>query len=559
MSRTRKQSLSLAAVVLALSCRWPFQALADGGYFSRTVALTSDQRAIVISNGQEISLTLSTAYTGEGEDFGWIIPTPVPVAAGDVTETGRNREAAFGLLDGYTAPQIVSGGCFPAETEVLTSAGPREISSVEPGTHALSYDFSERRGVLRKVLRLVSQQYAGDMNTIELAEATIRATGNHPFFVTQGDQLADRPAPIDVPNEEPGLTIRGRWVEARDLAEGDVLAGRSGQGLPVTRVSRRHEETIVYNLMIEGSRTYAVHRKGVLVHNKGGKETTQRAGVSVYATVSMAHYEASLIGATTGSALLDWLEANGYQAGQAARQVLDAYIDRGWSFVALKLTPGKKRHYEKEFLPAVTIMYRSDQIVFPLLISSVSTIQAARITLYVIAESTAWSDNYPTKALLYDRRILKRSRHPAAYILDRIRETLGSEGRGLVVLWRGRFTEASDPRTPYDPQPIRELMRVPFPAARGRYLTRLEAVMTPSAMTEDIRLLLDKKSKEFHVDNVEEHLAATVLAFFIVFTLVCITLLIGLLLACEAIAVAGVAIAGLFLLARLLIRRLGGR
>jgi hypothetical protein len=52
--------------------------LADSGYFkSWLVALSVDQQVIIIKNGNKISTTFSTGYTGKGEDFGWIITTPV--------------------------------------------------------------------------------------------------------------------------------------------------------------------------------------------------------------------------------------------------------------------------------------------------------------------------------------------------------------------------------------------------------------------------------------------------------------------------------------------------
>ncbi len=71
------------------------QVRADGGYFSpktessQSVAVSADQRAIIIKNGDEISMTFSTGYTGEGEDFGRTIPTPVPSAIEDASETGK--------------------------------------------------------------------------------------------------------------------------------------------------------------------------------------------------------------------------------------------------------------------------------------------------------------------------------------------------------------------------------------------------------------------------------------------------------------------------------------
>jgi hypothetical protein len=65
------------SVLFAFIAVWfPFtQAAADGGYLSvESVAVSADQRAIITKNGNRISMTFSTGYTGEGEDFGWIIP-----------------------------------------------------------------------------------------------------------------------------------------------------------------------------------------------------------------------------------------------------------------------------------------------------------------------------------------------------------------------------------------------------------------------------------------------------------------------------------------------------
>jgi hypothetical protein len=100
-------SLFILLVALPFSQIWP-----DGGFFSsrlvsgRSVAVSADQRAILVKNGNEISMTFSTGYTGKGEDFGWIIPTPVPPAIEDVREAGEKGETAFQILDKYTAPEI---------------------------------------------------------------------------------------------------------------------------------------------------------------------------------------------------------------------------------------------------------------------------------------------------------------------------------------------------------------------------------------------------------------------------------------------------------------------
>ncbi len=74
-----------------------------------------------------LTLIFPTGYTGEGGNFGWIIPTPVPPAIEDVSEAGENGETAFEILDEQSAPVFSTGGggCFPSGTEVLTASGPR--------------------------------------------------------------------------------------------------------------------------------------------------------------------------------------------------------------------------------------------------------------------------------------------------------------------------------------------------------------------------------------------------------------------------------------------------
>ena len=259
----------------------------DGGYFSKgeLVAVSTDQRAILIQNGDEISMTFSTAYSGEGDDFAWVIPTPVPPRITDVSETGELGESAFDFLQEYTAP----------------------------------------------------------------------------------------------------ISIR---------------AGGGGWGGPSDAVSV--------------------------------------SPITIYGKVTLEHYEVSILGAAATSPLMAWLQSNGYAVDPAAARVLDAYIRDNWVFVAVKLIPGEKRHYENEFLPPLTIRYRHDRLVFPLRISSVSTTQPAAITLYVIAESTVSSSNVPTKNLVLSQSPgLDIWLSTEQYIEDSILETSGNDGPGLVVLWKG--------------------------------------------------------------------------------------------------------------------------
>jgi ankyrin repeat protein len=320
---------------IPISRAWP-----DGGFFSsRSVAVSADQRAIIMKNGDEISMTFYTGYTGEGEEFTWIIPTPVPVAIENVNETGEDGVTAFRLLQEYTAPKITDG--------------------------------------------------------------------------TKGGGGWGAPPPED----------------------------------PLS-------------------------------------------AVTVYGRVTLEHYEVSILGAAAASPLLAWLQSEGYEVDPAAERVLDVYIRENWAFVAIKLNPSERRHYQNEFMPPLTVNYRHDQLIFPLRISSVSTNEPIKITLYVIAESTASSSNHPTSTLKYTEQPFVPL-YPESYIESCVEKTNGLQGgRGLVVLWRGEFDAAT----------INGLIKTHFSDSQGAYLTRLEARMSPTDMKEDIVLILDMDPKPFSVD-----------------------------------------------------------
>jgi hypothetical protein len=155
---------------------------------------------------------------------------------------------------------------------VLAVDGPRAIETIEAGTKVYACDLVTGEWITTQVLERKAHQYDGDMITIQSNNIMIETTGNHPFYVLRGDNPASRPLPEDVPKEEQGITEQGRWVEARDLEEGDLLMARSGEGVIITSLSSCFEKTVVYNLEVDGYHNYVVHQKGILVHNKGKAE-----------------------------------------------------------------------------------------------------------------------------------------------------------------------------------------------------------------------------------------------------------------------------------------------
>ena len=174
--------------------------------------------------------------------------------------------------EGTEAAAATAVGCFPAGVDVLTDRGLMPIESVEPGARVYTCDLANGKWTMAKILKRRSYNYHGDMITISIGEDSIQSTGNQPFYVLRGDQLSARPIPAEVTKEEQAVSRDGRWVEARDLKEGDVLKSKSREGLVITEVYSCQERKNVYWLDVERYHNCAVHRLAILAHNGGEGE-----------------------------------------------------------------------------------------------------------------------------------------------------------------------------------------------------------------------------------------------------------------------------------------------
>ncbi len=474
---------------------------ADGGYVSHSesVAVSSDQRAIIIQRGKTISVTLSTAYTGDGLDFGWVIPTPAVPKIEDIFETGEAAEDAFTLLNEISSPIFTSGhrgGCFPAGTDIVTLEGNLPIEQVKTGTSILCYDFKSSAWAETEVTRLLSFKYEGDLISINCGEITMQATGNHPFFVMEGESLLTRPQPADIDDIENISLLHGRWVEARDLRPGDILKCKNDEGMKITSLSSKDADTVVYNLMVEAYHNYTVCSEGILVHNKGGLEVDSIKPLTfVHGSVKLENYEVSVLESNDVEALLSWLEQNEYKTVPASKTVFEYYIKKGWSFVAVKMNPDVIKSYKKEFLPSLTIKYQYDKLVFPLYISSVSTDRAVKISLFIIADCTVESANLKITDLIFKNEI-SGPFDPEIYLNECLQNSIAAvNGNGLVTLWRGRISNSKPIMKSID-----KLMNQSFPIFGRFYLTRLETVLSPEMMKEDIVIQLAESPVESEIE-----------------------------------------------------------
>jgi RHS repeat-associated protein len=180
--------------------------------------------------------------------------------------TAGGEEEAVGELSG-----LLSSSCFVAGTFVVTANGYVEIQDVKVGDLVWSYSLQAQEWQMRPVEATPLHDYTGDIITINVSGPVIQATGNHPFWVISGGNLANRPMVGDLSKDDQTLTPFGRWVEARSIAVGDQLLLLNGGTATVSSLSERQDHLLVYNLHVTGNHTYAVSQAGVLVHNKSAQ------------------------------------------------------------------------------------------------------------------------------------------------------------------------------------------------------------------------------------------------------------------------------------------------
>jgi len=166
-------------------------------------------------------------------------------------------EPPSALVTGASAPQAGAWRLKP-------------IEQVRQGEWVWAYDPTNGQWRTREVIKPLEHDFAGDLITLRVGGTTIEATGNHPFWVASGSNLASRHVVRDVSDADREVSSAegGRWVEARSLQPGDLLIVRNGQTATVEEIAARRAEMKVYNLEVADLHTYAVGELGVVVHNK---------------------------------------------------------------------------------------------------------------------------------------------------------------------------------------------------------------------------------------------------------------------------------------------------
>ena len=99
-------------------------------------------------------------------------------------------------------------------------------------------------------------------------------------------------------------------------------------------------------------------------------------GVHVWEENQVGIYHTTTLSASDPNSLVEWLNDNGYAFPAEGQEILDYYVQKNWFFVAMKIQHEEIINSSENYTGAIQpigIMFFSDEMVYPLKISSLST------------------------------------------------------------------------------------------------------------------------------------------------------------------------------------------
>jgi len=120
-------------------------------------------------------------------------------------------------------------------------------------------------------------------------------------------------------------------------------------------------------------------------------------GVDVIEEQVVGPYATAILSATDPTALVDWLNANGYLFPEEGEEIISEYIDKEWYFVATRINAVDEDTGDalvEGSIEPIVLSFASDEIVYPLRITSLSA-ASPEVLLYVFADYVVVPEQYP--------------------------------------------------------------------------------------------------------------------------------------------------------------------
>lgn len=189
------------------------------------------------------------------------------------------------------------------------------------------------------------------------------------------------------------------------------------------------------------------------------------------------------LAAIDATALLDWLQTNGFAVPAGSEAVLDRYVGQGGAFLALRVSREAASGASGAIaIPPIQFTCATSRRSYPMAISAVSAAAESEVVIYTLA-ATRQQPLDQTVALIDESELLRNSSNPSGTTYeDLVRERITAGGPGTMILeYAADWAEVDDGGSLW-PQAPPALTESGLADLR---LTRLRTLLSPAEMTFD--------------------------------------------------------------------------
>ncbi|MDT0345410.1 DUF2330 domain-containing protein [Streptomyces litchfieldiae] len=121
----------------------------------------------------------------------------------------------------------------------------------------------------------------------------------------------------------------------------------------------------------------------------GAPPPTRESGVDVISREQLGPFDVARLAADDPDALDNWLGENGFTLPERLGQELTPYVERGWEYVAIRLTPAKTDGADPAetvlggTLDPISLTFASDELIYPMRLSRAARTEQS-LKLYVL-------------------------------------------------------------------------------------------------------------------------------------------------------------------------------
>ncbi|MEZ4297273.1 MAG: DUF2330 domain-containing protein [Polyangiaceae bacterium] len=166
----------------------------------------------------------------------------------------------------------------------------------------------------------------------------------------------------------------------------------------------------------------------------GGDFENEGGGVTVVKQETVGPYDSVTLASEDANALTDWLEAHNYDIPEDVKPVIAAYVEDGFDFIALRLTPGNGVN----LMSPVRVITEGASPVLPLRMVAAGTGAFTSVVLYVIGEGRWTTQNFPEVPVPYGSLVWDGETNESNYAELRGTALASNQGRSWISTYAKR-------------------------------------------------------------------------------------------------------------------------